>query len=98
MQHVVDCISATLFQNPGSTQIGNDVDLQLFDGGFGQLMRWNLPVVNGANGVAEIHVCGLNVVGYYNEPMTLEFQTNLGISVREHGRSRRNLAAGEAFS
>ncbi len=75
VQHVVDCISATLW---ASSSVGAAVPLQLIDGNGTQWLRWSLPAASSNGPPSQISICGLNVVGGTNESMILEFQTNIG--------------------
>ncbi len=75
VQHVVDCVSATVYATSG---VGDEVALQLLDGSGAQLMLWTLTAASSSNGPSQVSICGLNVVGVANETMTLEFLTNVG--------------------
>jgi hypothetical protein len=75
VQHVVDCISATVTT---TSSTGNLVDVELLDGSGVQWAQWALPVVPDVNGMGAINLCGLNIVGNTNESMTLTFQANGG--------------------
>ena len=75
VQHVVDCISATVAT---SGTAGGFINLHLFDGSGVTLMQWLLPVVSSQYGQAGVNLCGLNVVGTANQAMYFGFQSNSG--------------------
>ncbi len=72
VQHVADCISATGFET-GSA--GSWSHLELFDGDA-LIMEWGLAEPLIANGMGQISICGLNVVGTVGNSMTLEFDSS----------------------
>jgi hypothetical protein len=76
VQHVADCVSATLASWPTTTG-GGVIDLELLDGSGLQLMQWALPVASSNGPPSQISLCGLNVVGVANEAMTLTFQSGV---------------------
>jgi hypothetical protein len=75
VQHVVDCVNATVFS---TTQEGGEVALELIDGSGLMLLQWDLPVAASTGPPTQISLCGLNIVGLANEQMTLTFQSNTG--------------------
>jgi hypothetical protein len=85
VKHVASCIAATLsIESPGNSNPNFNFEvLELFDGTpttGRQLLAWNIlqPVLT----TGTINVCGLNVVGSPNTPMTLGFRGNPGFEVQ----------------
>ena len=77
VQHVVDCIDATLTSYPSTTG-GGIINLELLDGSGTIWLQWVLPVASSSGPPTQVSMCGLNIVGNANQSMTLTFQTNTG--------------------
>ena len=58
VQHVVDCISATVTQANGQ-QAGGIINLQLLDGAGIQYLQWGLPIAANTGPPSQISICGL---------------------------------------
>jgi hypothetical protein len=74
-QHVATCVAATMTFGTGWTGNAYPI-LVLRDGppGTGNiLMQWFIPLYSGSQNPYPLEICGLNVVGTANTPMTLEF-------------------------
>jgi hypothetical protein len=71
VQHVATCITAT-YVNAGATGSASGAGLFLVNGNYGGpgVLHWELLATNGNS--SSINLCGLNVVGSVDTPMTLE--------------------------
>ena len=70
VQHVADCISANgLVSGSGAADWSQ---LELLDGAT-VIMEWEFALPNKDNGMGQVSVCGLSVVGGVGNSMTLKF-------------------------
>lgn len=78
VQHVATCVIAT-FSNQRTTSFTTVA--YLFDGNYGgpQLLTWNIAAPGGPSD--SVNLCGLNVVGTANTPMTAAIGDNTNIFV-----------------
>jgi hypothetical protein len=92
VQHVVDCISATVVSAPGGVNAGVLETVELVDGSLGVLMSWELAVVNGADGCSGGTRVRSERGWLRQRAHDARVPGKYRISVREYDGPRRNLS------